>query len=349
MTSLTQIAYYTRKGVVYTVAGIISFFILKALATLGIREWKRAHPTQPPAPNVAFGKLPKVKFPQSEYSYPKNFTLETVGGELPEASPTAKVYQIPKKLPSLLAARRAQEFVSRLGFVDKPILKTSARYKFKDPKEPLRTLDLDIINYNFSLEYDFLADPKVFEEKNLPPPQQAKTEAESFFARTGNFPSDLQKGERKVSFLQLAGDKLLPTTSLSKADAVRVDFLRSGVDSFPILPPEFEKTPVFAVFSGARQEVKRIILAQFYYFDVNYESYATYPIKPPQEAWKELKAGKGFISRWRGKDQQVVIRKVYLAYLDFPQYQSFLQPIFVFEGDQEFVAYLAAVKDEWME
>lgn len=349
MTSLTRIAYYTRRGVTLGIAGIISFFVLKAMISLGIKEWKKTHPTPPPPPNVLFGKLPKIEFPPSEYSYPQDFILETVGGELPEASPTAKVYQIPKKLPSLLAARHAQEFANQLGFKNEPVSKTPTQHKFEDPKLPLKTLDLDIVNYNFSLKYDFLKDPEFWEEKNLPTPQQAKTEAERFFQSTGIFPADLQKGEKKVSFLKFSGESLLPTTSLSKADAVRVDFLRSGVDGYPLLPPEFEKSSFFIIFSGSKKEEKKIILAEFNHFEVDYENYGTYPIKLPKEAWQELKEGKGFIARALETGNRAVIRKVYLAYYDSSTYQGFLQPIFVFEGDQQFVAYVPAIKGEEVE
>lgn len=349
MASLTRIAYYTRKTIVLGIIGLISLFVIKTLISFGIKQWQTTHPAPPQAPNVLFGKLPKSKFSHSKYPHPQNFVLETVGGELPEASATAKVFQIPKKLPSLLASRHAQEFASRLGFINKPIEKTATRYKFEDPKTFLKTLDLDIINYNFSLNYDFLKDVEVFKEKSFFSVEQAKTEANRFFQSTAIFPSDLQNGERKVSFLKFSGQELLPTSSLSKADAVRVDYLRSDAENSPVLPPEFEKSPVFIVFSGSKAKEKRIILAEFNYFEVNYQTSATYPIKTTQEAWEELKNGLGFIARWQGKSGQAIIRKAYLAYYDSPEYQPFLQPIFVFEGDQEFVAYMPAVKNEWLE
>lgn len=349
MASLTRIAYYTRKGIILGIISIISFFILKTLVGLGIKQWKTTYPAPTPAPSVIFGKLPKLKFPQSKYSYPQEFILETIGGEFPEASSSAKVFQIPKKLPSLLAARHAQEFANRLGFINKPIEKSPTQYKFEDPNTPLKTLNLDIINYNFSIQYDFLKDREIFDEKNLPSPQQAIIEAERFFQGTGIFPSDFQNGEKKVSFLRFSGQKLLPTTSLSKANAVRVDFLRSDFDNSPILAPEFEKSSVFIVFSGSKAKEKRIISTEFNYFEVNYKTSSTYPIKTFQQAWEEFKADKGFVAQWQNKDKEVIVRKAYLAYYDSPEYQLFLQPIFVFEGDQNFVAYVPAVKDEWLQ
>lgn len=349
MSNLTKTAYYTRKGISLGIVGLISFFVLKALLGVGINLWKSAHPAPTPAPNVLFGKLPKLKFPQSKYSYPKDFTLETVGGELPQASSSAKVYQIPKKLPSLLASRHAQEFAARLGFIGEPVSKTATTYTYESAENPLKTLTLDILAHNFSLKYDFLKDRDLFTEKEIPSPPEAEIEADRFLGSTGNFPSDLKKGEKKVSFLRFTGQELLPTTSLSKAQAVRVDFLRGGVNDYPLLPPEFEKSSVFIIFSGSKRNEKRVLEVNFDYFEVDYGTSGTYPIKNPEEAWEDLKTGKGFIAHWQEKDGRATIRKVYLAYYDPPQYQPFLEPMFVFEGDKDFVAYAPAIKDEWME
>jgi len=349
MANLTRIAYYTRKAVVWGAIAIVCFFILKSFVDFGFNQWQKTHPSPTPAPNVLFGKLSKIKFPSSDYPYPQNFVLETVGGELPEASSSAKVYQIAKKLPSLLAPRHAQEFANRLGFTNPPISKTPTKYTFENPKNPLQTLDLDIVNFNFTLQYQFMLNRGVFDERNLPYPDQAKEEAIRFFQETGNFPADLQNGKQEVSFLKFTGQKLITTTSLSRAQAVRVDFFRSDVDTFSLLEPEFKKSSVFIVFSGSKIREERIVLAQFNYFEVNYQTPATYSIKTSQQAWEELKAGKAFIAQWLEGKKKVVIRKVYLAYLDLPGDQNFLQPIFVFEGDNDFIAYLPAVKDEWLE
>ena len=349
MSSLTKIAYYTRKAVILGIIGFICFFILKGLLNFGVNQWQTSHPNPTPAPNVLFGKLSKIKFPQSKYSYPQNFTLEIIGDQLPEASPSAKVYQIPKKLPSLLASRRAQEFANRLKFENPPVSKTPTEYSFIDPSLPLKKLGLDIVNYNFVLKYDYLKDDGVFQEGGPPQPQQAKEEAQSFFQNTNNFPPDFRQGEIKTTLLRFSGEKLLPASSLSKTHVIRVDFLRSGVEDVPILSPEFDQSSVFAVVSGSRIEEKRIIWAEFKYFEPNYQASASYPIKNINQAWEELKTGHGFISRWQINNQRAVIRKAYLAYYDASEYQDYLQPIFVFEGDEEFVAYVPALASDWLE
>lgn len=349
MATLTQIAHYTRKGISFGLIGLVALFVLKNLTLFGIKQWQKSRPAPTPAPNVLFGKLPRIEFPPSSYPYPQSFTLETIDGKLSEASTSANVYQIPKKLPSLLASRRAQEFANRLGFFNQPILKTPTEYKFEHPKTPLKTLDLDIVNYNFSYQYDFLKDPEVFTEGPPSQPELAAKEAEIFFQSTGIFPQDLQQGQKKTLLLKFSEKGFAPATSLSKADAIKVNFLRSDLENFPVLPPDINQAPVFAILTGSSEKEKRIIQAEFNYFEIDNQTTATYPIKTAAQAWEELQKGMGFISSFQKSASRAVVRKNYLAYYDSGEYQPFLQPIFVFEGDQDFVAYVPAITDEWLE
>jgi hypothetical protein len=41
------------------------------------------------------------------------------------------------------------------------------------------------------------------------------------------------------------------------------------------------------------------------------------------------------------------VRKIYLAYYDAGVYTEFYQPVFVFEGDKDFVGYVPAVTTDY--
>jgi hypothetical protein len=56
-------------------------------------------------------------------------------------------------------------------------------------------------------------------------------------------------------------------------------------------------------------------------------------------------AGKGFIANMGENVDKVIIRNAYLAYFEPPDKQSYLQPIVVFEGDRDFIAYIPAITD----
>ena len=73
-------------------------------------------------------------------------------------------------------------------------------------------------------------------------------------------------------------------------------------------------------------------------------------MKPSSTAWEELQAGRGFIARYPTNGAiSIVVRQVYLGYYDSFDPQMYLQPVFVFEGDNGFLAYVPAVIPEWIE
>jgi len=88
----------------------------------------------------------------------------------------------------------------------------------------------------------------------------------------------------------------------------------------------------------------------YVYFPVEKEIFGTYPLKPVTQAWNELQQGQGYIANLgQNEDGQVTVRKVYLGYYDADTPQHYLQPIYVFEGDKSFFAYVPAVEPKWTE
>jgi hypothetical protein len=76
---------------------------------------------------------------------------------------------------------------------------------------------------------------------------------------------------------------------------------------------------------------------------------ATYTLKPSSQAWEELTSGKGYILKYPAIGTTVTVRSIRLAYYDSFEPQTYLQPIFVFEGDEGFMGYVAAVASAWTE
>ena len=68
------------------------------------------------------------------------------------------------------------------------------------------------------------------------------------------------------------------------------------------------------------------------------------------EAFSELQEGKAFIpsNSNNANISNISIRNVLLGYYMGENRQDYLLPIVVFEGDNNFIAYVSAVKDEWI-
>ena len=86
------------------------------------------------------------------------------------------------------------------------------------------------------------------------------------------------------------------------------------------------------------------------FWDVDKETFATYPLRSVEEAWNDLNAGLGYIANPGSTGSNLInVRKIYLAYYYSDNPSNFLQPIYVFEADRGFIAYVSAISKEWLE
>ena len=161
-------------------------------------------------------------------------------------------------------------------------------------------------------------------------------------------PEDLQEGPATFDFLKISQGTFMPSISLSEADVVRVNLFRRSYNEYPSLPPSPGKANVWFISGGNSQRDKQIIGGQFHYFPVDEETVSTYPSKQAIQAWEDLHNGKAFIANLGSEDvKDIKIRRSYLAYYDSGVPMEFYQPIIVFEGDNDFVAYVPAVASEY--
>lgn len=351
MASLTETAYHTRRAINWAILALIAYIVLRIFFSIASAVWLAVFPPKPPPPTHAFGKLPALRFPTpaSSPSAQLTFRLETIEGAVPQASDAAAVYFMPKAAANLLAITRAQDFATRLGLSSVPIQESKNLYRFEDPEFALRRLRYDIVSNNFILRYAFEQDAGLFTQRNLPLVNAAIAEARSMLQTFDLYKEDLAQGTVKESFLRLQGAQFITTTSLSAADALRISFFRSPLGDTPIVTPNPDEGPVVFVFSGSGESKKRILQFAYTYWPIDLSNSATYSLKTSDQAWQELQQGGGYVARYPTTATAAVVRNARLAYYDSYEPQTYLQPVFVFEGDEGFVAYVPAVSSEWTE
>lgn len=348
MATLTEAAHYTRRAINWGIVALVAILILKIVLNIATSAWRKIRPPAPPPPTVAFGKLPAIKFPQSlaTPSAKLNFNLETIEGEPPVASPTGTVFFMPKRVPNLLSLARARQFANQLGFKSEPQAESQTIYRWEDAENPLRVLRIDIVTGNFKVSYNYSADPAILSEKDLPSREQAIAEATNFLQNLGLY-SQKSSGMAKVSYWQV-GDTLAPATSLASANVVRVDLPREDILGLRLFSPNYPYELIYFLFSGSRQTNKRFLEVSYKFWEIEIEQKATYPLKTSAQAWEELKKGGGVIAQIDPNASKVTVRKIYLAYFYPEEHQDFLQPIFVFEGDPNFLGFVPAVSPLWV-
>ncbi|MFZ5932604.1 MAG: hypothetical protein ACOYT7_00750 [Patescibacteria group bacterium] len=345
MTSLTRVAVTARKAVRYSIFFLIFLIVGKIVFDIGSGIYRRIFPPPPPPPTVLFGKLPSLPFREKEKPN-LTFSLETPEGGLPTTASQAKVYFMPELAPNLLSLDVAKDKASSLGFNQTEQEISPTLYQFPHKSTPAR-LEINIVTGVFSISYDLAADSSPL-ARRPPAPEVAASNVRSYLSSAGLLPEDLS-GPTTHEFLKIAGDKFVSALALSEADLVKVNLFRKSYDDLPSLTAEAGSANVWFLVSGAQEREKQIIAGQFHYFPVDEGKYSTYPLKTSQEAWEEFNAGKYYLATpGLNKDGEgVKIRRIYLAYFDPGTPAEFFQPIFVFEGDRGFIAYLPAVSPEY--
>ncbi len=352
MGTLTDTAYYSRKTINWSILVIIFYIIARIAFSIAVAVYLQIFPPQPPPPNYKFDRLPAVKFPSpiASPSGEMTYRLETIEGYVPHASDSAIVYFMPKNAPALLGISNATTFAKRLNFGESPIQETKSLYRFSDEAAPLRMMRYDIVSKNFYLRYGYERDVSLFAERDIPFAEKAQAEARSFITSYGLKKDDISMTNSIVTPLRLLGDKLVTSPSVSLADAVRVDMFRMPIDGTPVVSPYPDEGPISVIISGNKDPKKRILQVSYTYWAIDTSNFGTYGLKTSNDAWMELQSGKGYVARYpKGGGTQAVIRSVYLAYYDSTLPQTYLQPVFTFEGDDGFLAYVPAILPEWTE
>lgn len=345
MATLTHTAIVTRKIIRFGFYGIILLFVGRIILGVAISAYQKANPEPPPAPTVEFGRLPKIEFPkkdQPEFTY----TLQTVDGELPQLPPQSKVYLIPRPSIHFFSLKEARSKSISLGYTGREEELNQTLYRFYHQSVPAY-LEMSTATGFFTLSYDLNADSSPLTQQPLSE-QVASAQVRSFLSAAGLLHPELAEGSTKTELLKVENGNLVRAISLSEAKAVKVNIVRKSYDKIPTVTLNPNEGNVWFIATGVRDPGKQIIAGKYNFLAINEKASATYPIKTSQEAWNELIAGGGYIAN-QGENkpgEQVVIREVYLANLDAAS-GSFLQPVVVFEGDREFVAYVPAITSEY--
>ncbi|MDD4027040.1 MAG: hypothetical protein PHO75_02510 [Candidatus Shapirobacteria bacterium] len=345
MSSLTYTADASRKIIKYGGSGLIAFILIWSIGSISIKAYKLAHPKYI-APTVRYGALPKIIFPEKQFEN-KRFTFEFTDDKTPSFSDQSKVYIIYRSTTKILAFEEGKEIAKQFGFESDPNEIGEGIYEFKNEKNN-KTLTINVLQGDFKLKYPYLEDSSILEAKNVPNKVKAIEIAASFLESGDKYTDDLKNGEKKISYWQIADGNLKSVLAQSEANVVRVDFYRKKLeDKWEITSPQTGEASVSVLVSGDENNDKQIIEASFKYANIDRESFSTYPVKTVEQAIENLKNG----NYWPSSDinsENVTIREIQLAYYEPITLTQYLQPIYIFKGDNNFVAFVSAVTDKYI-
>ena len=348
--TLTEATHFGRLTVKYGGILLVTLIVGRILLRSAIAFWKAINPPPPPPPTVGFGRLPAIPFPiQSTEDQPQSYRLETASGTTPSFGDRAKVFLMLRSTPNLLADQRAREVAATYNFVFEPEVIGANVYRWRK-SQPLETkLEMNIFNNNFKISSNYLSKPELLSNNNLPDDFEAVQLVKDFLKNSELLPQDIATAAGEIVYLKSLGGELQPAVSFSDADFLQIDLNRIPIDNlYRMYGPEGYKGSVHAIISGAFKGSKSIVELEFSYQDVDYQQLETYPVRSSQQALRTLQAGKGYVAEL-GNAAEVIIRRVSLGYYQSDEEQDYLQPIYVFEGDEGFLGYVPAVSTEYIQ
>ncbi|MBT4124251.1 MAG: hypothetical protein HN981_00460 [Candidatus Pacebacteria bacterium] len=351
--NLTTATRFGRLFVKYGTVTLVSLMVGRMLLVSFVAYWKATHPEPPPPPTIGFGVLPALTFPEKKESErPTSYKLETgLGSRLPEFDiDRAKVFLMPKSIASLLADKEVKEVAATYGFIFEPQLLDSRTYRWTKTGALDSSLEIDTQNKTFLYKTNYLSKPELITNtRRTPEEYEAVRRLKSFLDKTDLLADDIATSSGDVVFLKSIGGELEEAFSLSDADFIQVNLDRTMIDEeYEMYNPEPENGVVTAIISGVLSGQESIVDLEYHYKPVDYEQMETYPVRSAKSAWQVLQSGNGFVAE-KGTSQEAVIRDVDIGYYeDWDNEQEYLQPIYVFTGDNGFVGYVSAIDTRYI-
>ncbi len=297
-------------------------------------------------------KRPIIKIGSPSASF--DYILDTIEGQPVTATETAKVFPLPPSYSRIKFLQQIYLMAKAVGFDTENIKHTlvGTDAMFDDGRQKMT---IDITNFNFIYELNIKElDQEEYSGLNLMPSQsQVEDKAINFLNAVGRYPEELAQGKRNLVYItyRQGDNQLIPAPQNQTTNMVEVDFYRSDISCLPsdcpIVSPKYFNSQNYVIIAFGKNSF-RVVKAQTRFFEKSKDQYGIYPLKSGAGAWDELRANKGLVVSQTTDKGVVNIKKMFLAYFDPDVYQEYLQPVYVFLGDNDFVGYVPAIDNKYL-
>jgi len=346
--NLTKTSAFVKKFFKYLGLFVGSYYLLTLFIFPGSVAIFKAIFVKSVPYNTIYGQLDQLKFVQKNIkSTNPEVILDTPNGKLPTNLPDRmKVYKFKPQQYSYLAGTNTIEEARKLGFTEENLISDlkGTVYSWKNSVTS-STLTIDINSRKLKLETNLTGKASYFTSGSIDK-ETAVATAKQKLTSIYRFNDDLYpKGTQEVALANFSGNRIKEATETNRAQIAMVDFYRS-VEDFPILGEDPSKGLLRIVVrkqSGKLNPMDNPLI-EADYWEIESTTKSSYPIISVKQAWDSVSEGKGIITSVEPKNldafenySPVQIDKIYideisLAYYETPEYQTHLQPIYVFSG-----------------
>ncbi len=348
MLTLTQASKETKQLILWGGLFLGAIVALILFFRLAIFVKELIFPTPPPKPLVAYGKLQPQIFPKNVTDQNLTYTINTLSGGFPAFPDQARVYRIQPIQPDLLAISKFQQKAISIGFSPGQTTISDKIYEWKSNPNLSGGLDkrirTNVVENSFTITSPYQLDGDILGGKNLPDENTAIGMAQNMLGNMELLSEDIDESKTKANLFFIKNGVLSNATSLSNTQIIEVNFFQKNVDKLPIFYERPFSSNISILVAGGKDR-SQIVGANYIHQKISDQS-TTYPIKTAGQAFTELKEGKAYIASYFGDLGNINITNVVLGYYMSSQTQDFLMPVYVFEGDDGFRAYVGAITDE---
>jgi len=348
--TLTELSYYTRKMMPFVILFALVFLIMFYSFKLFFIYLESSKP-KIVVTNTLFGKIDKPIISEATRSAGFNFTLDTVEGNPITSTDTAKVYFLPK-ISTRFGYREKIYLMAKTFGIDTEVVKHKLTDNIATFSDGEKKLTINIGNFNFTYE----SQPNSTDSSSLakansfiPSKNEIENKAIDFLKSIGRYPDELTRGTIKIIYLKYNSDIDSYTNVATKAEAnlVEVDFYRPDIEGISVTTPRFFNSQNYVVMFFTEDGYK-VVKSQVAFFEKSETQIGLYPVKSGEAVWQELLDSKGIVVSARAGEKNITIKNMKIYYLDPDTYQPYLQPVYVFYDDKDFVAYVPAVANEYL-
>lgn len=353
--TLTELNYNVRKFTPIAIIFILVLFMLflafqlLSLYSKSLNKAVVASPTPIPI-DATFSKIKVPIIPQAGNTSKYTFVLDTLDGtpNVEDATSAATIYFLPKATASFGSLPKASLMAKEVGFnteVTKPKVVDSIA-TFDDGKNKLI---VDMTNFNFNYDFVLTKEDVNLDGSRIPSENELISQSSNYLSRISRYPSELTKGNKNIIYLNYNSEanQVATLDSAEGANMAEIDFYRPNIGSYPIVTSTYYNSSNYVLF-GFTPAGSKIIRSQVKFFEKSEDQTGKYPLRTAADAWQDVLSGNALVVSSTKDSGEITVKKVFLAYYDPDVYQEYLQPVYVFLGDDKFAAYVPAVSPEYL-
>ncbi|GDX61765.1 hypothetical protein LBMAG33_0750 [Candidatus Levyibacteriota bacterium] len=245
-------------------------------------------------------------------------------------------------MQSLLLLKKSIRDANSVNFTSSPIYISELEYKWDNKNNPKQSLFLNILYRNFTITNNNsdILDPL---EKTKPSRDESIKAVQLLVNSLNHNSTDIDYTKTNYTYYKIENNIPMEIKNTANMQLIKINLFQNKINNLPI----YYENPPYSTMNFLIDKNNEILSGEFFHYSPKEEN-ATYPIKLAELAFEELKKGKAYIPYY-GKINKILIRNIFLAYYLGKENQQYIQPIIVFEGDDNFFAYVSAVSDEWVQ